>query len=132
VTHDVGEAFAIGDRVAVMRDGLIVQHGPPDQVWAQPRDEWVAGFLGMTNVRQQNGRRVVIRPEAVRVAPGDGAVVLTAQRRGAAVHLRVRLDEGETLEAVTTELDHPQPGQRVRVEIDPAGLAELTKNADDG
>ena len=127
VTHDVGEAFALGTRVALMRDGRIVQQGTPDDLWLRPADEWAAAFLGMTNVRDLDGRREVIRPEAVRVTPGEGAVVLAAQRRGAAVHLRVRLDDGEELESVTTELDHPEPGQRVSVEIDPAGVAELRR-----
>jgi hypothetical protein len=66
----------------------------------------------------------------VRVTPGDGAVVTAARRRGAAVHLRVRLNSGETLDAVTTELDHPQPGQSVHVEIDPAGLSDVTEARD--
>ena len=127
VTHDVAEAFAIGDRVALMRDGRIVQLGTPDAVWAGPADEWAARFLGMANLREQNGRRVVVRPEAVRVRPGEGAVVLTVQRLGAAVHLRVRLDDGEVLESVTTELDHPRPGDAVRVEIDPAGVVPVTR-----
>lgn len=125
VTHDVGEAFAIGDRVALMRGGRVVQQAPPDELWARPSDEWVARFLGMRNVRDAAGRRVVIRPEAVRVAPGEGAAVLGVQRRGAVVRLRVRLDDGEELDAVTTDLDHPRAGERVRVDIDPAGITDL-------
>ena len=132
VTHDVGEAFAIGDRVAVMRAGRIARHGTPDDVWAQPLDAWVAAFLGFRNVRERDGRRVVIRPEAVRVTPGEGAVVVAAARRGAAVHLLVCLDDGEQLESVTTELEHPVPGQRVRVEIDPAGVAGLVDDDIEG
>ncbi len=127
VTHDVAEAFAIGDRVAVMRDGRIVQAGTPDELWARPADEWVARFLGMANIREEDGRRVVVRPEAVRVTRGEGAVVVAAERRGAVVLLRVRRDDGEVLESVTTELDHPEPGERVRVEIDPAGVAVLRR-----
>jgi len=130
VTHDVGEAFAIGDRVALMRGGRVVQQAPPDELWARPSDEWVARFLGMRNVRDAAGRRVVIRPEAVRVAPGEGAAVLGVQRRGAVVRLRVRLDDGEELDAVTTDLDHPRAGERVRVDIDPAGIADLDATAD--
>lgn len=127
VTHDVGEAFALGDRVALMRDGRIVQHGTPDEVWEQPADEWVARFLGMSNIREQDRRRVVIRPEAVRVERGEGAVVLSAQRRGAVVLLRVRLDDGEELEGLTVSLDHPRPAERVSVEIDPAGVVLLRR-----
>jgi len=125
VTHDVAEAFAIGNRVALMRDGRIVQLGAPDDLWTRPASQWSAAFLGLANVREVDGRRVVIRPEAVRLSPGDDGVVLSAQRRGPAVSLRVRLDTGEVLESVTTALQQPAPGQRVRVEIDPAGIAGL-------
>ena len=126
VTHDVAEAFAIGNRVALMRAGRIVQQGAPDDLWARPASEWSAAFLGQTNVREVDGRRVVIRPEAVRLAAGDDGVVLSAQRRGPAVSLRVQLDTGEVLESVTTVLQPPVPGQRVRVEIDPAGIADVS------
>jgi thiamine transport system ATP-binding protein len=125
VTHDVGEAFALGDEVAVVRAGRVVQTAPPDDLWARPADAWVARFLGMANVREQGGHTSVIRPEAVRVGPGEGAVVVSAERRGAVVRLRVRSDDGEELDAVTTELDHPRRGDRVSVEIDPAGVVEV-------
>ncbi len=50
VTHDQNEAFAIADRIAVMRSGAIVQVGPPREVWIHPVDEWVARFVGCTTV----------------------------------------------------------------------------------
>jgi thiamine transport system ATP-binding protein len=125
VTHDMAEAFAIGDRVAVMHQGRVIQHDTPDGLWTRPADEWVARFLGMTNVRESGGRRILIRPEAVRVAPGEGARVAGLQRRGAAVWLRLRLDNGEELDAVTTALRHPSVGDQVRVDIDPAGVVHL-------
>ena len=46
VTHDQQEAFAIADRVAVMRAGRVVQSGAPGEVWTAPVDEWVARFVG--------------------------------------------------------------------------------------
>lgn len=125
VTHDVGEAFAFGDRVALMRAGKVVQAGVPDELWARPADEWAARFLGMRNVRERGGRRLVVRPEAVLVTRGAGAVVLAARRQGAAVRLRVRLDEGEELDALTTDVDHPRAGESVRVDVDPAGVVDL-------
>jgi thiamine transport system ATP-binding protein len=125
VTHDVGEAFALADRVAVFRQGRIVQVAAPDELWARPADAWTARFLGLANVRERDGQTVVIRPEAVRVAPGGGATIVAAERRGPLVRLRVRRDDGEELESVTTELDHPQVGERVVVEVDPAGVATL-------
>lgn len=126
ITHDLAEAFALGDRVAILRKGRIVRVGTPDEIWERPGSEEVARFLGLANVHDG----VVVRPEAVRVrrveegGEADG-VVETAVREGAAVRLVVRRDAGDPLVAVTTELDHPEPGDRVRVEIDPAGVVEV-------
>jgi thiamine transport system ATP-binding protein len=126
VTHDQAEAFALGDRVAIMRAGQVVQTGTADELWAHPADEDTARFLGLGNVR--NG--IVIRPEAVAVkrvadgARGEG-VVETAARRGPTVHLVVRLDAGDTLDAAVAALDHPRPGDRVHVEIDEKGIVPL-------
>jgi thiamine transport system ATP-binding protein len=126
VTHDQGEAFELGDRVAVLRDGRIVQVGTADELWARPADEDVARFLGLANV---DGAQIV-RPEAVSVRtiadgePGDG-VVESLVRRGPTVHLEVRLDDGTPLEAALTAVDHPAVGDRVAVEIDPAGIVRL-------
>ena len=125
VTHDQAEAFALGDRVAVVRAGRLVQVGTPDQVWAGPADEDVARFLGQS-VREG----AAIRPEsvAVRTAVGDEpgvGVVESAVRAGPTVRLVLRLDDGSTLESAMTALEHPQPGDRVVVTIDPAGVVEL-------
>jgi thiamine transport system ATP-binding protein len=125
VTHDVGEAFALGHRVALLRSGRVVQVGTADELWSRPCDEWAARFLGIRNVVVADGRRVVVRPEAVRVGPGSNATVLSAERRGATVWLRVRTDDGRDLEAVTAATAYPEPGARVGVEIDPAGVVEL-------
>ncbi|MDQ6753530.1 MAG: TOBE domain-containing protein, partial [Actinomycetota bacterium] len=50
VTHDQDEAMAMSDRIVVMKDGRIVQSGPPEEVYAQPLTDWVACFLGVTNL----------------------------------------------------------------------------------
>ncbi len=125
VTHDVGEAFSIGDHVAVMHAGNVVQHDQPDDLWLRPANEWVARFLGLNNIQRRNGQTVLIRPEAIRLEPGNEAVVVRAERRGAAVHLRVRLSDGEELEAVTTQSEHPRPGDNVDVSIDSTGVVFL-------
>jgi spermidine/putrescine transport system ATP-binding protein len=49
VTHDQNEAFSMADRVAVMRDGLILQDGPPAALYDRPVDRWVASFIGQMN-----------------------------------------------------------------------------------
>jgi ABC-type Fe3+/spermidine/putrescine transport system ATPase subunit len=46
VTHDREEAAALSHRLALMRDGAIVQSGTLDEILTQPADDWVEGFLG--------------------------------------------------------------------------------------
>ena len=124
VTHDQTEAFSLGDRVAVMREGRIVQAAAPDELWAHPLDLDVARFLGIGDVDEET----VVRPEAVRVRPAAGAGVgrvERAVRTGPAVRLAVRLDDGRRLESLSVALDHPSPGDRVDVEIDPEGIIRL-------
>jgi iron(III) transport system ATP-binding protein len=50
VTHDQSEAMAISDRIAVMDHGLMVQLGTPDEIYELPRSEFVANFIGRTNM----------------------------------------------------------------------------------
>jgi thiamine transport system ATP-binding protein len=122
VTHDQSEAFGLGDRVAVMRAGHIVQIATPDELWASPVDTDVARLLGLT---VQGGE--VIRPEAVavrRAAEGIGTVE-SAVRSGPLVRLRVALDDGRRIEAAVAAVEHPQPGDRVDVTIDPEGIVRL-------
>ncbi len=124
VTHDQAEAFALGDRVAIMRAGRIAQTGSPDELWAHPRDEDVARFLGLRNVADG----AIVRPEAVRVraASGDGAgVVVSVTRHGPTVRLVIRLDDGAELEAAVAALEHPARGDRVDVEVAPEGIVRL-------
>jgi len=121
VTHDQAEAFGLGDRVALMRDGRIAQLGTPDELWAHPSDQGVARFLGQS---VRDGR--ALRPEAISVRrtgdeePADG-VVESAVRHGPSV----RLDGGGTLAAAVTALDHPVAGDRVVVAIDPEGVVDV-------
>ena len=125
VTHDVGEAFELGDRVAVLRDGRVAQVATPDELWARPADDWVARFLGMTNVVPDGDRATVVRPEAVRVRPGRGGVVTAADRDGAVVRLRVRRDDGAELDAVAVGVEVPSVGDSVAVDVDPDGVVEV-------
>ena len=118
VTHDAGEAFALGHAVAVMRAGKVVQKATSDELWRQPADEWVARFLGMRNIRENGDRCTVIPPEAVEITPGVGAVVVSTERRGAVVWLRVRLENGDELDSITTATNHPRAGDRVTAKVD--------------
>ena len=123
VTHDQTEAFTLGDRVAVMRAGQVVQIATPDELWAHPADADVARFLGLANVDGDE----VIRPEAVTVrsSPAGNGRVERAVRTGPLVRLRIALDDGRSLDAAVAAVEHPQPGDRVDVTIDPEGIVRL-------
>ena len=124
VTHDVAEAFALGDVVAVMRDGRIAQTGSPDELWTRPVDAGVAALLGIENVTEHD----VTRAEAISVtktAAGGNATVVEATREGSTIRLRLLRDDGRELVAVTTALDHPAAGDRVDAAIDPAGVTRF-------
>ena len=125
VTHDVGEAFELGDQVAVLREGRVAQTASPDELWARPADDWVARFLGMTNVERDGDRATVVRPEAVQVRPGGGDLVVAADRDGAVVRLRVRREDGVELDAAVVGVDVPSVGDGVTVEVDPAGVLDV-------
>lgn len=123
VTHDQTEAFTLGDRVAVMRAGQIVQIATPDELWAHPADADVARFLGLANVDGDE----VIRPEAVTVrsSPAGNGTVERAVRTGPLVRLHIALDDGRSLDAAVAAVEHPQPGDRVDVTVDPEGIVRL-------
>jgi multiple sugar transport system ATP-binding protein len=55
VTHDYQEALALGDRVAVMREGRFVQIGTPDEIWRRPADTFVARSLGQPEINIVEG-----------------------------------------------------------------------------
>ena len=130
VTHDVAEAFALGDRVAVVRAGRILQVASPEQLWARPADAWVARFIGLENVEERGATSLVTRPEGVvlRPDPGGDALVVAAERDGPVVTLRARYDDGREIVSAHAGLTAPATGARVEVEIDPAAVREVPTN----
>jgi putative spermidine/putrescine transport system ATP-binding protein len=67
VTHDQEEALTMSDRIAVMRDGRIEQVGTPVEVYERPDTEFVAGFIGVSNLLRRDGRLFTVRPEKLRL-----------------------------------------------------------------
>ena len=76
VTHDQDEALTMSDRIAVFNDGRVEQVSPPVELYERPRNEFVAGFVGVSNLLERGGERFTIRPEKVQLvdpaAPPDG------------------------------------------------------------
>jgi thiamine transport system ATP-binding protein len=141
VTHDQEEAFAVADRMAVMRDGRIVQGGTLDEVWSRPADAWTAQFLGyaavLTGEAAQRLRRlaapeqhwgaVALRRSALRVDPSGALDAVVEEARVTPDQIRVQLDvEGAgSLPGVAAPGADVRVGARVRVSVDTARIAPL-------
>ncbi len=141
VTHDHEEAFAVADRMAVMRDGRLVQHGTLEEVWSHPADAWTARFLGYASVVDGPAalhlRRlcepdaawtaVALRRSALRVA-GDGplrAVVREARLTPELMRLELDVDGIGPLPGVADRGSDVPVGAEVRLGLDLSRLAVL-------
>ena len=110
VTHDQEEALTMSDRIAVFSTGRIEQVGTPREIYERPANEFVAGFVGTSNIVERDGRRCTVRPEKVRLlsaeAPApDGELSEPGTVRevvylGSVTRYVVALDNGETLVAM--------------------------------
>jgi iron(III) transport system ATP-binding protein len=72
VTHDQQEAFALGDRIAIMEAGVCRQVGPPQEVYNRPGSTFVAAFLGRANLIPVEEGLLFVRPENVIVTSNSG------------------------------------------------------------
>jgi multiple sugar transport system ATP-binding protein len=106
VTHDQTEAMTLGDRVAVMRLGILQQVGPPQELYAHPANLFVAGFIGSPAMNFMAG---TLEQGALRTALGD--LTLTDQTRRAVesrggergVIVGIRPEDFEDASLVTAE-----------------------------
>jgi spermidine/putrescine transport system ATP-binding protein len=77
VTHDQEEALSMSDRIAVMNHGRVAQCGPPEEIYENPTEEFVAGFIGISNLLEgvvENGGSVRVGTSGLTIPaalPGD-------------------------------------------------------------
>ena len=135
VTHDQEEALTMSDRLAVFNQGRIEQIGPPAEVYEHPESEFIAGFVGVSNVIERDGRRYTVRPEKISLLmngenPQPGAhveqgVVRDVQYVGPVTRYHVTLDRGGELQVLAQNLDEGSSevlearGRRVSLEWRP-------------
>jgi putative spermidine/putrescine transport system ATP-binding protein len=108
VTHDQEEALTMSDRLAVFHDGRIEQVGHPTEVYENPATEFVAGFVGTSNVIDTPTGHGVLRPEKIDIVPGVFAasatnaagVVRDVAYLGMVTRYRVEVDAGRVMTAV--------------------------------
>jgi putative spermidine/putrescine transport system ATP-binding protein len=73
VTHDQEEALTMSDRIAVFHDGRIEQVGVPTEIYEKPDNAFVAGFVGVSNLLERDGRRFTVRPEKIFIVENGSA-----------------------------------------------------------
>jgi putative spermidine/putrescine transport system ATP-binding protein len=150
VTHDQGEAMAIGDRVAVMNKGAIVQVGTPREIYYKPASSFVADFIGTMNrvrgtvvdgfLELPGGRmrwtqggsgalEVLFRPNDARIVPVDGAELRGEVAQQFFLGDRTRLHVSGAADRVvvveTTEHREFRTGDRIGLRIAPETLLRL-------
>ncbi|HGY9593824.1 TPA: glycine betaine/L-proline ABC transporter ATP-binding protein [Vibrio campbellii] len=68
ITHDLDEALRLGDRIAILKDGELVQQGSPDEILLHPADEYVEAFVKDVNRARALTVETVMQPPAYRIA----------------------------------------------------------------
>ena len=130
VTHDQVEAMTMGDRIAVMRDGVLQQVGTPEDLYTNPQNVFVAGFIGSPAMNLVpapvvdgvggSDRIAGFRPEHLRLGSGDGvrldARVEVIEYLGDEQLVHLTRKDTALLAKVPVE-QHVQPGQDVTMTI---------------
>jgi putative spermidine/putrescine transport system ATP-binding protein len=117
VTHDQDEALTMSDRIAVFNEGRIEQVSTPVELYERPLNEFVAGFVGVSNVIEREGRRLTIRPEKIELLEGPAPTDLHSEPgriaevayAGMVTRYTVALDGGGTLQLVRQNVDSASP-----------------------
>ncbi len=128
VTHDQEEALTMSDHVAVFNEGKIEQVGSPSDVYERPSTEFVAGFVGTSNILERGGKRFSVRPERIELnGSGEPGVVADVVFVGAFTRILVDTDAGDTLTVVRqNDGSSVAPGARVHVRWRDEDAYEIT------
>jgi putative spermidine/putrescine transport system ATP-binding protein len=114
VTHDQDEALTMSDRIAVFEAGKVEQVGTPAEVYERPKTAFVAGFVGVSNLLERDGKRFTIRPEKIHLLePGasdsglhsEAGRVADVSYAGSFTRYLVNLDSGGELQVVRQNLE---------------------------
>jgi putative spermidine/putrescine transport system ATP-binding protein len=146
VTHDQEEALTMSDRIAVFSQGRIDQIGMPAEIYERPANEFVAAFVGISNLLERDGRRFTIRPEKIKLLgdgeltdPGDHAergTIRDVIYAGMITRYMIDLDQGGQLVVVRQNTTGPAPvedeGRPVTVAWAPSQTFDIENRREDG
>jgi putative spermidine/putrescine transport system ATP-binding protein len=112
VTHDQEEALAMSDRIAVFNQGNVEQVGGPAEVYERPQTDFVADFVGVSNIIERDGRRFTIRPEKIHMGTAAQAGFTAEEGTidevlylGPVTRYRVQLNRGGALVVLRQNLE---------------------------
>ena len=117
VTHDQEDAFKLADRVIVINEGHIEQVGTPEELYKEPKNNFISSFIGENNIIDES---LVIRPEEIFIkldSSGEGKVV-DVTYLGATVEYLVETPDGNTLKVLTmSTAERFNNGDKVSIQI---------------
>jgi putative spermidine/putrescine transport system ATP-binding protein len=129
VTHDQEEALTMSDHVAVFNEGLIEQVGSPSEIYERPTTEFVAGFVGTSNILERAGKRISVRPERINMnGSGEPGTVADVVFVGSFIRYLVDTEAGDRLTVVRQNSESaPQlaAGSRVHLSWRPDDAYEI-------
>ena len=160
VTHDQEEALAISDRIAVMKDGNIMQIGTPGEIYAKPQNPFVAGFIGVSNFldceveedgstnikgelkikiplrnEYRGAAKLSARPEQLFFSEeGMPGTVLLSTFLGDFIEYEVQLDDGQSLiinEYTKDTSTVHEDGEKVHISFDPDRVSLYTADTEE-
>ncbi len=117
VTHDQEEALTMSDHVAVFNEGRIEQVGSPKDVYDRPATEFVADFVGTSNILERGGKRFSVRPERISLnGSGEAGTIADVVFVGSFTRYLVDTDAGDRLTVIEQSGgSHTEQGKRVHV-----------------
>ncbi|WP_099157391.1 quaternary amine ABC transporter ATP-binding protein [Virgibacillus ndiopensis] len=102
ITHDVNEAFKIGDRVAVMKDGKVVQVGTPEEIIEEPANDYISDFIkDIDRSKVFQAEHVMIKPNAL-VSMKDGLNVAVKEMEENNISSVFVVDRGRHVKGIVT------------------------------
>jgi spermidine/putrescine ABC transporter ATP-binding subunit len=149
VTHDQEEALVMADRMAILKDGKLLQVGTPQEIYEAPQDRFVANFIGIMNFiagdidrdgtfstdgysfalpakRPPGAATIAVRPDAIRLSKGADGIAGTISAIAyhgldRVLHVATKVSDAPVQVRVTAEEGrHFAPGQPVGLLVDPA------------
>ena len=120
VTHDQEEALSLSTKIAVLNEGSLLQEGSPRQIYFEPKNQFVADFVGKANFIKKDGKTLMIRPEWFKLAqaslksdqnlvPADvilvGGTILSEEFLGSKTRFVIQTSTTESKEIVTADFE---------------------------